>query len=61
VARLVNSLTYCLLVGRWLPETSITGFLRQVHLARAATFLEGLHGLDANERLARLMEKSPRR
>ncbi|MCM0612986.1 hypothetical protein KFJ24_10935 [Marinobacter sediminum] len=55
------SLCLAFLIGRWLPEKAITRFLREVHLVRAATFLEGFHGLDAEQRLARLTEKSPRR
>ncbi|WP_152204993.1 hypothetical protein [Marinobacter changyiensis] len=55
------SLCLTFMVGRLLPEKSITRFLREVHLVRAATFLENFHGLDAEQRLACLTEKSPRR
>ncbi|MBW4934077.1 hypothetical protein [Marinobacter sp. F4206] len=55
------SLCLAFLVGRLLPEKSISRFLREVRLVRAAGFLESFHGLDADERLARLLEKSPRR
>lgn len=55
------SLCLAFLVGRLLPEKSITRFLREVHLVRAATFLESFHGLDSEQRLARLLEKSPQR
>ncbi|MCG7198788.1 hypothetical protein MD273_03515 [Marinobacter pelagius] len=55
------SLCLAFLIGRLLPEKSITRFLREVHLVRAATFLESFHGLDSGQRLTRLLEKSPRR
>lgn len=55
------ALCLAFLVGRLLPERSISRFLRDVRLFRAATFLEGFQGLDGDQRLARLMEKSPRR
>lgn len=55
------SLSLAFLVGRLLPEESITEFLREVRLIRAATFLEHFHGLDSEQRLAFLLEKSPRR
>jgi hypothetical protein len=55
------ALCLAFLVGRLLPERSIIRFLREVRLVRAATFLESFHGLDAEQRLTRLMEKSPRR
>lgn len=49
------------MAGRLLPEKSITRFLREVHLVRAATLLESVQGLDADQRLTRLMDTSPRR
>jgi hypothetical protein len=55
------SLCLAFLAGRLLPETSITRFLREVRLVRAASFLENFHGLDAGQRLDRLTGKSPRR
>ncbi|MDK9556971.1 hypothetical protein QQF73_04980 [Marinobacter sp. M216] len=55
------ALTLAFLVGRLLPEATITRFLRDVRLVKAAGFLESFQGLDADQRLARLMEKSPRR
>lgn len=55
------SLCLVFLVGRFLPEKSLTRFLREVHLIRAATFLETFHGLDTGQRLARLTEKLPQR
>jgi uncharacterized membrane protein YdjX (TVP38/TMEM64 family) len=55
------SLCLAFLAGRLLPEMSITRFLREVRLVRAASFLESFHGLDAGQRLDRLTGKSPRR
>ena len=55
------ALCLAFLIGRFIPERSITRFLREVRLARAAIFLESFQGLDSEQRLSRLMEKSPRR
>ncbi|WP_417566581.1 hypothetical protein [Marinobacter sp.] len=55
------SLSLAFMAGRLLPEKSITRFLREVHLVKAAAFLESCHGLGAEQRLARLVDKSPRR
>ncbi|MDK8465462.1 hypothetical protein [Marinobacter sp. SS13-12] len=57
----LTSLFLAFLVGRFLPEQALTRFLREVHLVRAATFLETFHGLDTGQRLACLTEKSPQR
>jgi|26BtaG_2_1085354.scaffolds.fasta_scaffold00027_70 uncharacterized membrane protein YdjX (TVP38/TMEM64 family) len=57
----LTALCLAFLVGRFLPEKSLTRFLREVHLVRAATFLETFHGLDTGQRLARLTEKSHQR
>ncbi|MCR8913318.1 hypothetical protein FDP08_07825 [Marinobacter panjinensis] len=55
------SLCLAFMAGRLLPEKSITRFLREVRLVRAAAFLESFHGLGPEQRLARLMDISPRR
>lgn len=55
------SLCLTFLIGRMLPEKSISRFLREVHLRKAAGFLESFHGLEAEERLVQLTGNSPRR
>lgn len=57
----LTSLCLGFLVGRFLPETMISRFLMDLRLVRAAGFIDSLRGLDSQERLARLLEKSPQR
>lgn len=57
----LTSLCLAFFVGRFLPEKTLTRFLREVHLVRAAKFLETFHGLDTGQRLALLTEKSPQK
>ncbi|OEY65911.1 hypothetical protein [Marinobacter sp. X15-166B] len=55
------SLSLGFLVGRYIPEPAVARFLHDLHLFRAAAFLEKLHGLDSRQRLQRMIQQSPRR
>ncbi|WP_417531129.1 hypothetical protein [Marinobacter lipolyticus] len=55
------SLCLGFMVGRFLPEAMISRFLMDLHLFRAGRFIERLQGLDSQQRLSLMLEKSPRR
>ncbi|WP_297791365.1 hypothetical protein [uncultured Marinobacter sp.] len=55
------SLCLGFMVGRFLSEAMISRFLMDLHLFRAGRFIERLQGLDSQQRLSLMLEKSPRR
>ncbi|HBC35715.1 hypothetical protein DXI23_10040 [Marinobacter flavimaris] len=55
------SMCLAFLIGRLVPERGIIKFLREIHLVKAASFLESFSGLSAEQRLTRLSDLSPRR
>ena len=55
------ALSLSFVVGRLVPERMLIDFLRDLHLQKASRFLARLEGLDSQQRLDLVLDRSPKR
>lgn len=48
------------MIGRFIPERMLINFLRDIHLNRASELLAGMEGLDPQQRLQVMLQRSPK-